>query len=546
MYKPKDPQSLLPRPKPCDHPQPLHVEPRTMGATNYREKQLLETKMMSRTRRNFLTATAGSLGLSGLLGDLGPLSADEVVVDQGIARFSTEIEPLVQFLENTSRDTIIEQTAQRVRAGLSYRELLAALLLAGVRNVQPRPSVGFKFHAVLVVNSAHLASLSSADEDRWLPIFWAIDNFKNSQARDVAEGNWTLPAVDEASVPPGHKAGSQLREALNQWDEPSADAAITGLVRNFGAQHVFDQLADYAARDFRSIGHKVIYLSNAFRTLQTIGWEYAEPVMRSLVYAMLNHQGSPNPAKSDLAADRPGRLNRELLQKIPKHWRGDKKDDGATTDLVATLHDCTPQQASEKVVEFMSAGIALQSIWDGIYASAGELLMRQRGIVALHSVTTTNAIHHAFQAAADDRTRQYLLLQNASFLPMFRDAARDRGELANRRITDLRGGDPVDPKGAIQAVFRTMGKDRLAAAQMLYQYLSAKGDAQSVVDHARRLVFLKGSDSHDYKFSSAALEDYRVLSPLWRNRFLAASSFQLRSESEKTRPLVKRIQSAFA
>ena len=66
--------------------------------------------------------------------------------------------------------------------------MLAALLLAGVRNVQPRPSVGFKFHAVLVVNSAHLASLASPDEHRWLPIFWALDHFKSSQARDVREG----------------------------------------------------------------------------------------------------------------------------------------------------------------------------------------------------------------------------------------------------------------------------------------------------------------------------------------------------------------------
>jgi hypothetical protein len=32
-------------------------------------------------------------------------------------------------------------------------------LLAGVRNIEPRPSVGFKFHAVLVVNPVHLASL---------------------------------------------------------------------------------------------------------------------------------------------------------------------------------------------------------------------------------------------------------------------------------------------------------------------------------------------------------------------------------------------------
>ncbi len=32
---------------------------------------------------------------------------------------------------------------------LTYQELLAALLLAGVRNINPQP-VGFKFHAVLV------------------------------------------------------------------------------------------------------------------------------------------------------------------------------------------------------------------------------------------------------------------------------------------------------------------------------------------------------------------------------------------------------------
>ena len=67
--------------------------------------------------------------------------------------------------------------------------ILAGLFLAGVRGIQPRP-VGFKFHAVLVVNSAHLASIASPDEHRWLPIFWALDHFKSSQAADVREPSW--------------------------------------------------------------------------------------------------------------------------------------------------------------------------------------------------------------------------------------------------------------------------------------------------------------------------------------------------------------------
>ena len=118
-------------------------------------------------------------------------------------RLHPEIEPLVRLLEVTPRERVLEEVATNIKRGTTYRAILAALLLAGVKNIQPRP-VGFKFHAVLVVNSAHLASLASPDTDRWLPIFWAIDQFKSSQAADavVKEGDWTMPAVDHQLAPP--------------------------------------------------------------------------------------------------------------------------------------------------------------------------------------------------------------------------------------------------------------------------------------------------------------------------------------------------------
>src|SRR5262245_37222419 len=130
------------------------------------------------SRRRFVQGTvAGSalagLGELGFLSQLQPLSAAETKLPAGAVPFRQEIEPLVRVLETTPRETLLEEIGQRIRRGLGYRELLAALLLAGIRNVQPRP-VGFKFHAVLVVNSAHLASIQSPDEHRWLPIFWAL------------------------------------------------------------------------------------------------------------------------------------------------------------------------------------------------------------------------------------------------------------------------------------------------------------------------------------------------------------------------------------
>src|SRR5439155_21721778 len=146
-----------------------------------------------------------------------PVSAAEAKLEPDIVRFDPEIEPLVRFLEDTPRERLLEEVAARIKRGLSYRDLLAALLLAGVRNIQPRP-VGFKFHAVLVVNSAHLASLSSPESDRWLPIFWALDYFKSAQEQDVREGDWTMAAVNESKVPPPQKPQRAFIEAMNQGE----------------------------------------------------------------------------------------------------------------------------------------------------------------------------------------------------------------------------------------------------------------------------------------------------------------------------------------
>ena len=164
------------------------------------------------TRRSFLSNGAVTGALVGL-GDLGflsrlrPVSAAEADLNPGVVDLRPEIAPVVRLIEETPRARLLEEVGDRIRSGLSYRELLAGLLLAGVKNVEPRPSVGHKFHTVLVVNSAHLASISSPPEHRWLPIFWALDYYKSAAARDVEErGDWTMSRVDESAIPSSRKA----------------------------------------------------------------------------------------------------------------------------------------------------------------------------------------------------------------------------------------------------------------------------------------------------------------------------------------------------
>ena len=224
------------------------------------------------TRRQFIrtAATTSALVAGGELAffsGLPRVSAKEAALDSNAIRFGDELEPLILLLEETPRDRLLEDVGARIRRDLTYQQLLAALLLAGVRNIQPRP-VGFKFHAVLVVNSAHLASIASPDADRWLPIFWALDYFKSSQAQDEREGDWRMSPLNESKLPPSHKARQAFTDAMDNWDETAADAAVTALARTGGAHELFELFCRYGARDFRDIGHKAIYVANGWRTLQ--------------------------------------------------------------------------------------------------------------------------------------------------------------------------------------------------------------------------------------------------------------------------------------
>src|SRR5262249_29824688 len=157
----------------------------------------------------------------------------------------------------------------------------------------------------------------------------------------------------EAAVPPARKARQAFAAAMDGWDEAAADAAVAALARSAGANEVYEQFFRYGARDFRSIGHKAIYVANSWRTRQGIGWQHAEPVLRSLAYALLMHEDG-NPAKRDDPADRPWKQNQARVDRISEGWTGGKPDPSASADLLTTLRKGSPDDASDQVVELLN------------------------------------------------------------------------------------------------------------------------------------------------------------------------------------------------
>jgi hypothetical protein len=181
-----------------------------------------------------------------------------------------------------------------------------------------------------------------------------------------------------------------------------------------------------------------------------------------------------------------------------------------------------------------------QSVWDAVFTAAGEWVLRQPGILALHAVTCANALYYGFATAASDGNRRRLLLQAVAFVPLFRESMARRGQVADMTIEAL----GAESAGTLESVFAANHSDRLGAARSALAFLRSGGSATDLIHTARRLVFVKGNNAHDYKYSSAVLEDFQNLSPRYRDSYLAACTGLLNSAAQPDNSLVQRIRQA--
>ena len=491
-------------------------------------------------RRRFLQASA-AIGLGSGLGfevaSITPAKGEAMALKPEAVRLRPEIEPTVRWIEETPRDVILDTAIKHLRDGLSYRDLMAGLFLAGIRNIKPRP-VGFKFHAVMVIHSAHLLGQTADVDERLLPMLWALDEFKSSQAADEREGDWTLGNVDEARLPSPSNSKAAFVKAMEEWDADAADAATASLCRSAGAAEVMEPFWRYAIRDQRNIGHKAIFAAQSWRTLQTIGWPNAEPVLRSLAFGILDRQGSPG---RDVVG--PYLTNLEVAQGLREGWSVGKPEAGATQSLIEMLRSAKPDTASREVASLLNRGIAPEAVWDAIILAGSELLLRKPGIVALHAMTSTNALHYIYQVSGDDLTRKLAILQAASWVAIFRES------MGGSAALDLTSLSPIVSESkaeeSLSQIFDTVGKNRQQAAARTLGFLDGGGTTEAVFARGRRLIFQKGRDSHDYKYAAAVWEESVLASdPKWRRLLTAASMGHFPASSTPDSPLMTRARKA--
>lgn len=492
---------------------------------------------MGTTRRRFLQTVSGAASLCladrPLLSGLAAFGADP---PPERIRFGPDLEPIVRLIEETPREQCVRVFVAELRRGLPYRRFLAASLFAGIRRVHSHHEV-YKIHAV------HQVSMDVRAEERLLPLFWALNGYKQRQE------DFPLEAMTElrGPLPSVENAGGEIREALQRGDQGRAESALVALARGQGARASMEQLWQYGCRNGGAGGHMAIALANCFRALETIGWQQAEPALRfvvqdwfSLGYARPDRYYQPNQARVD-----------EHLGHLPMGWAGERADRAATRELWGQIRDGQAEPAATLAVQQLRRGIGAQALWDAVHLATAELLVRHNdgwGLASrpLHSNTSTNALHYAFRTSTVPATRLLLLLQAIAWAADKIGGDRASGALRDLSIIELPAAKvPTSTEDAVADIFAQLPARHYRwdaanrRAQLTYGIRADADDAcrkafvlarerpnavPLFVQTAHSWLCRKASnDTHEYKFVAATLENVGWVSPEWRPHLLAAS-----------------------
>jgi hypothetical protein len=514
---------------------------------------------MQTTRRQFLQAGMGTASLLGLadplpLRGLVAMGAEPPAVAETV-RFGPDIEPIVRLIEETPQARCVPVLIDQLRRGLPYRRFLAAVFWACIRKHNSH-------HEVYQIPSVHQISQDLRDEEKLLPLFWAVDIYKR---RQEVTAEPALPVL-KGTFPSPEQATAEFRDGMQAADRDRSERALVALARHQGARQVAELLWPYACSNVRDGGHRAIAVVSCCRALDTIGWQEAEPALRFAVRD-LHSMGAGQPDVYFPANT--ARVNQNL-EKLPAGWAGGSGDQAATLELFALIRAGQTEPACDLVVKQLLRGTAAQSTWDAVHLAAADLMVRHNsgwGVLSrpLHSKTTTNALHYAFRTSSAARTRFLVLLQSVAWVA--HNARASAGDSRDIQLTRLPATAlPAADDDAVAEVFallpsRTYRWDAQAkkaittygqradadlACRKVFALASERPAAALLyAAEARRWLCRKASaDTHDYKFPAAILEDVEWVSPAWRPHLLAASVHWLHGKQSPDAPVVEQAREA--
>lgn len=198
-------------------------------------------------------------------------------------QFADEIEPLVQFIEDTPPTEIVDRTLEKLRAGVPTQTMLTASALAVTRSSDLPPGHhGGPLHPLAGLHAVSHLVERLAGEQRFVPVLQHVA-LANKHIHHPGMGPYSLlefEPLDEGGV---EATKSAFLAAANRGESNKADHYFLWLWEHIPPVEALDLLLTVAIPKNVLDDHYFIFPAFTWRALESIGRDYLSVLMRPAV-----------------------------------------------------------------------------------------------------------------------------------------------------------------------------------------------------------------------------------------------------------------------
>ena len=456
-------------------------------------------------------------------------------------QFPEAIEPLVQFIEETAPDHIVDQTLAKLRAGVSIKAMLTASALAVTRSSDLPPGHhGGPLHPLVGLHAIrHLVERLSG-ENRFLPVLQHVA-LANKHIHHPGMGPYMLlefEPIDAGGVEATKRA---FLAAVDRGVSNAADHHFLWLWQHMPAVEALDLLLTVASPKNLLDDHYFIFPAFTWRAVEWLGWEYLPILMRPAVRYVTRFPTPPAIPDIEALLDEYRLLERPLRQQTGP-------DETSAIGSLGEAIGCCHQYAEIPLMmaRALADGLSLEGTGEALSIGAASLFLRsltgnpmdvhlhtgvnlRRYLVQLPGLSLRNKLlalllWHTGPEVRSTQNRMEATLQPdksaVAALPY-----RTQDELLDAMTESIYNQPPTD-----WSQITNLGKLRAVpevkvTVNLAQQYADLGYDATAYINRLSEIACHDNfTEMHAFKHHQAVVEEFYTTREPWRWRHLIAGA----------------------
>jgi hypothetical protein len=454
-------------------------------------------------------------------------------------QFSAEIEPLVQFIEDTAPSDIMDGTLKKLRDGVSPKEMLTASALAVTRSSDLPPGHhGGPLHPLAGLHAIYHLTERLAGEERFLPVLQHVA-LSNKHIHHPGMGPYMMldfEPIDAGGVDATKEA---FLAAAERGVSNMADHHFLWLWQNVPPVEAFDLLMSVAIPKNVLDDHYFIFPAFTWRALDWMGHEYLPVLMRPAVRYVSRFPTSPGVPEIEAIIDE------HDLMTIPLRQQSGDDETAVIGSLGEDITRCDVYtDIPVMLAKALVGGLSLEGAGEALSIGAAGLFLRSLtgNPMDVHLHTSANLRRYLLKLDGLSRRNKLLALMLWHTGPEVRSTQRrmeapprpdptavealpyrTQDELLDA-ITDSISQQPEPDWASITNLGQMRAAPEVrAAVHLAQQYVNFGYSPDALIARLAEIVCHDNfTEMHAFKHHQAVVEEFHATREPWRGRHLVA------------------------